>query len=304
MMRAIVGDGRSAACTHVPTPERPPGWVRLRVELAGVCRTDVHAAEGRLALGGRRVLGHEMVGEVQETDPRCVIPRGARVTVSPLLVCGRCAPCRRGRRCAAPAMLGVDIDGAFAEQVVVPEACVVRVPADLPSRRAAYVEPLAAALGVATGAPIRPDHHGAVIGAGRIADLTARVLEARGFRALSTKGTEGLETGSLDFAVEAEGSDAALAEALRVVAPGGVVVLKSRPARPIALDVARAVRNDVILAGASYGPFEDAVALAGELPVDDLLGDVYPLDRFAAVLAVSRDRPLGPKVFLSPIEGT
>jgi threonine dehydrogenase-like Zn-dependent dehydrogenase len=303
MMRAIVGDGRGAAYTRVAFPERPPGWVRVRVELAGVCRTDVHAAEGRLAIGGRRVLGHEMVGEVVETDARCVIPRGARVTVSPLLACRRCGACRRGRRCADPAMLGVDVDGAFAEQVVVPEACVVRVPADVSSRRAAYVEPLAAALGVATQPPIRAEQRGAVIGAGRIADLTARVLEARGFRFLSTRGTELLETGSLDFAVEAEGTDAALAEALRVVAPGGVVVLKSRPARPIALDVARAVRNDVVLAGASYGPFEDAVTLARDLPIDDLLGDVYPLERFAAVLAVSRDRPLGPKVFLSPTEG-
>jgi threonine dehydrogenase-like Zn-dependent dehydrogenase len=303
-MRAIIGDGRATACERVPPPVRPPGWVRVRVELAGVCRTDVHAAEGLLALGGRRVLGHELVGEIEETDPRAPLARGARVTASPLLPCGRCAGCRRGRRCASPAMLGVDVDGAFAEQVVLPAACVVPVPPHLSSRRAAYVEPLAAALGVVARAPILPEHSGAVIGAGRIADLTARVLEARGFRSLAAP-REGapLETGSLDFVVEAEGSDAALTEALRVVAPGGVVVLKARPASHLALDVARAVRNDVTLVGAAYGPFEDAVALAASLPLDDLLGDVYPIDRFAAVLELSRARPLGPKLFLSPTEG-
>jgi threonine dehydrogenase-like Zn-dependent dehydrogenase len=303
-MRAILRDARTAACVRVPRPERPPGWVRVRVELAGVCRTDVHAAEGRLTLGGSRILGHELVGAVEDADPRSPLPRGARVTVSPLLACGRCAGCRRHRRCANPAMLGVHVDGAFAEQVVVPEACVVPVPSQISSRRAAYVEPLAAALGVVTQAPIRPDQSGIVIGAGRIADLTARVLEARGFRSLvAAREDAPPETGSLDFAIEAEGTDAALAEALRVVAPGGVVVLKARPAGPIALDVARAVRNDVTLVGAAYGPFEDAVTLAGDLRLDDLLGDVYPLDRFAAVLEISRARPLGPKLFLSPVEG-
>jgi hypothetical protein len=60
------------------------------------------------------------------------------------------------------------------------------------------------------------------------------------------------------------------------------------------------VKNDVTLCAVSYGSWQDAIRLAAELPVDDLLGDVYPLERFDAAMALTRERPLGPKLFLSP----
>jgi threonine dehydrogenase-like Zn-dependent dehydrogenase len=295
---AIVADGRSARLARRPTPRRRSGWAQLRVLLAGICRTDVHAAEGLLPLSGARILGHEMIGEIEEVDSESAFAVGARVTVTPLVRCGTCAACARDRRCSRPQMLGVDLDGAFAERIVVPEACLVRVPRELPLRRAAYVEPLAATLAV-TRAPIHADQHGIVLGSGRIADLTNRVLRAGGF-ALNDANAGPLDDAAFDFVVDAAGTDDTLAEALRIVVPGGVIVLKSRPPRHLALDVARAVRNDVTLSAVSYGSFSEAVSLAGELAIDDLLGDVYRLDQFEAAMTLTRERPLGPKLFLSP----
>jgi threonine dehydrogenase-like Zn-dependent dehydrogenase len=295
-IEAIVSDGSGVRRERRRRPSLPRGWVRLRVLLAGICRTDVHAADGLLPLGGVRVLGHEAVGEIMEADEGSRLERGGRATISPLLACGGCPGCAAGARCARPRMLGVDVDGAFADEAVVPEACVVPVPRAMPLRRAAYVEPIAASLAVLR-APIARGARGVVVGDGRIADLTARILRARG---VATFDARDAGAASCDFVVEAAGTDAALAEALRLVVPGGVVVLKSRPPRPLALDVAAAVRNDVTLASVSYGSFAEAAALAGELAIDDLLGDVYPLHRFEAALAVARERPLGPKVFLSP----
>jgi threonine dehydrogenase-like Zn-dependent dehydrogenase len=284
-----------------PAPERPPGWVRVRVVLAGICLTDIHAAEGRLPTGDPRILGHEMVGEVRECDRAIGFAPGARVTVSPLVACGTCGGCSRGARCAAPKMLGVELDGAFAEELVVPAGALHRVPPGLPLRRAAYVEPIAAAL-AASRAPIRRDQRGLVLGSGRIADLTRRVLGALGFHVQDRNENAAipLPGDAFDYVVEAGGTEASLDEALRLVAPGGVVVLKSRPPHPLALDVARAVRNDVTLAAVSYGAWDDAVRLAGDLCLDDLLGDVYPLERFEAAMALAREQPLGPKLFLSP----
>ncbi len=299
-MRAIVCEQARASLEVRPEPVRPPGWVRLRVILAGICRTDVHAAEGLLPVAESRVLGHEMVGEVAEADARSVLARGDRVTVSPLLPCGACAGCAgdtKPSRCAEPRMLGIDVDGAFAEQVVVPASSVHRVPPALASRRAAYVEPVAATLAV-VNAPIRADQRGLVLGSGRIADLTRRVLLHLGFTLGAAEPRS--RAGAFDYVVETAGTAASLEEALHHVAPGGVVVLKSRPPAPLALDVARAVRNDVTLAAVSYGSWDQAIRLAGELAVDDLLGDVYPLDRFDAAMTATRERPLGPKLFLSP----
>jgi L-iditol 2-dehydrogenase len=313
-MKAVIRDPGCAEFGDVPEPLRPPGWVRLRVLLAAICRTDVQAATGLLPLGGRRVLGHEMVGEVVEADSMSRYRRGDRVAVAlPLISCGDCKACADGHRCARRLMLGVDTDGAFAEQVVVPEPSLCAVPLDLPLTRAACVEPIAA-MSAVLGAPIRPDMRGLVLGTGRIADLTIRVLRARGFADVETAPAVGrlpgadfsgaagdaASCGYYDFVIEAAGTDEALDLALRSVRSGGVVVLKSRPAVPLALNVTRAVRNDVTLAAVSYGPLDDAVRLAGELSLDDLLGPVYPLARFGEALAASLDEPLGPKIFLAP----
>lgn len=311
-MKAVIWDSGRAEFADVPEPARPPGWVRLRVLLAAICRTDVQAATGLLPVGGRRVLGHEVVGEVLEADSTSAYRRGDRMAVGlPLISCGDCKACVNGNRCAHKRMLGVDTDGAFAEEVVVPEASLCAVPLDVALTRAACVEPIAA-MSAVLEAPIQTDWRGLVLGSGRIADLTARVLRASGFADLDTApaldsqeaanfgGRAGDACGYYDFVVEAAGTDRGLDLALLAVRPGGVVVLKSRPAVPLAMDVTRAVRNDVTLAAVSYGSIDDAVRLACDLDIDDLLGPVYPLSRFDEVLSVSLSRPLGPKLFLAP----
>jgi threonine dehydrogenase-like Zn-dependent dehydrogenase len=296
-MRAILRRQMQTTLGVTPVPRRPAGWVRLRVLLAGICRTDVHAAEGLLPTAESRILGHEMAGEVEEADTGSGFEPGDQVTVAPLLPCGSCAGCATGSRCTEPRMLGVDVDGVFAEQVVVPAAAVHRVPRALSLRRAAYVEPVAATLSLLS-APIRREQRGLVLGVGRIAELSTRLLRHLGFTL--ENGASGEPAGTFDYVVETSGTEASLDEALHRVAPGGTVVLKSRPPGRLAFDVARAVRNDVTLCAVSYAPWPDAIRLAGELAVDDLLGDVYPLERFDAAMAVVRERPNGPKVFLSP----
>jgi threonine dehydrogenase-like Zn-dependent dehydrogenase len=289
-MKAVVREGGLAHIARIAQPEAPTGWVRLRVLLAGICRTDLYVAEGSLPVAEGRVLGHELVGELES---------GERATVSPILPCSDCAACRAGQRCVSPKMLGVDVDGAFAEYVVVPEACVHRVPKDLPLRRAAYVEPVAASLAVVR-VPIRPGERGLVLGAGRITSLTARILAARGFSRLTTCGVEApIDEGAFDFVVETAATTDVLDAALRAVRPGGVIVLKSRPPQRTPIDVARAVRKDVTLAAVSYASFEESIALVAELAIDDLLGDAFPLERFDAAFARARE-PGAPKVFLEP----
>jgi L-iditol 2-dehydrogenase len=313
-MKAVVRSPGRTGLADISAPSRPSGWLRLRVLLAAICRTDVQAATGLLAIRGNRTLGHEMVGEVIEADPMSRYQPGDRVAVAqPLIACGDCKACADGDRCARRLMLGVGVDGAFAEQVVVPEVSLRAVPQDLPLQRAACVEPIAA-MSAVLNAPIRPDGRGIVLGSGRIADLTARIMRASGFadvEAAPALGNEqggnfdeiaadGAARGYHDFVVEAAGTDEALDLALELVRPGGVVVLKSRPAVRLAIDVTRAVHNDITLASVSYGSLDDAVRLVGELDIDDLLGPVYPLARFGDALIASLEEPLGPKIFLAP----
>ena len=116
-----------------PIPEPGPGEVRVRVEVCGVCRTDLHVVEGDLAPQRDRVVpGHEVVGRVDVqgagvTDP----PLGARVGVAWLhRACGTCRFCRRDAEnlCLEPVFTGWHVDGGYAEYVVAPASFVHRLP--------------------------------------------------------------------------------------------------------------------------------------------------------------------------------
>ena len=190
-------------------------------------------------------------------------------------------------------MLGVDRDGAFADTVSVPAAALVPLPDGVGWEIGALAEPVAAALGVLR-APIRPSARGAIFGNGRIADLMTRVLTGCWVRPHPLVP----ELRGLDWVVEATTAGRALDEAMHSLAPGGTLVLKSRPARPAALDVAYAVRNELILVGRSYGNFTDAVAWLSRLSLGDLVGEVFPLERFEAAFAAAR-RDEQRKIFIA-----
>lgn len=122
--------------TELPDPRPGPGEVRVRVGACGVCRTDLHLAEGDLL--PRRpgtVPGHEIVGIVDERGPgadRFAV--GDRIGIAWLRgTCGRCRWCRSGREnlCPDATFTGWDADGGYAELAVVPEGYAYRLPGEL-----------------------------------------------------------------------------------------------------------------------------------------------------------------------------
>lgn len=114
-------------------PEPGPGEVRVRVAVCGVCRTDLHLAEGDLAPHGERVVpGHEIVGVVDAVGTGAGrFSVGERIGVAWLRrTCGTCRFCRRGDEnlCLEPQFTGWDADGGYAEYAVVDENYAYRVP--------------------------------------------------------------------------------------------------------------------------------------------------------------------------------
>ena len=138
-MRAWVVDrpgpvaGRPLRLVDRPVPAPGPGEVRLAVTACGVCRTDLHLAEGDLPpRHPGTVPGHQAVGRVDAVGTGATRFRtGDRVGVAWLrATCGRCRFCRGGREnlCLEPQFTGWDVDGGYAEHVVVPEAYAYRLP--------------------------------------------------------------------------------------------------------------------------------------------------------------------------------
>jgi alcohol dehydrogenase, propanol-preferring len=118
---------------EVPDPRPGPGELLLRVGACAVCRTDLQLVEGDLA--ARRlptIPGHQVVGRVEALGAGVDGWRvGERAGVGWLAgTCGTCRACRTGREnlCAAARFTGWDVDGGFAERLVVAADVAVRLP--------------------------------------------------------------------------------------------------------------------------------------------------------------------------------
>lgn len=127
---------------EIATPEPGPGEIRVAVRVCGICRTDLHVAQGDLDVHRPNVVpGHEVVGSVSargEGAERFSI--GERVGVAWLgSTCGTCRFCRRGAEnlCERARFTGWDRDGGYAEATVVDERYAYRLPDGLPDEQAA-----------------------------------------------------------------------------------------------------------------------------------------------------------------------
>lgn len=118
---------------ELPVPEPDHGEILVRIRTCGVCRTDLHVAEGDLPPKSERVIpGHEIAGVVERCGPGTSrYQRGARVGVAWLRhTCGQCVYCRRGREnlCLSANFTGWDHDGGYTEYCVVSEEFAYALP--------------------------------------------------------------------------------------------------------------------------------------------------------------------------------
>ena len=123
----------------LPDPVPGPDQALLRIRACGVCRTDLHVADGELRHPKLPlVLGHEIVAEVVKSAGRFM--PGERVGVPWLgWTCGRCGHCLTGREnlCDAARFTGYDLDGGYAELCVVDERFCFPLPATYDDAEAA-----------------------------------------------------------------------------------------------------------------------------------------------------------------------
>lgn len=179
-------DGGPLVAVERAVPEPGRGQVRVRVRVCGVCRTDLHLAEGDLAPRRPGVVpGHEVVGTVDRAGPGCeLLAEGDRVGIPWLArTCGICRFCRSGAEnlCTDPEFTGWDVDGGYAEFAVVDEAFAYRLPDALDDLDAA---PLLCA-GIIGYRALRrselpPRGRLGIYGFGGSAHLTAQVALAEG----------------------------------------------------------------------------------------------------------------------------
>ena len=320
-MRALVVDRARAGGVRLVADYRDPtpaaGEVLVRVDLAGICSTDLEIVKGYMGFTG--VLGHEFVGTVV---------RGSQVLVGKRVVAEiNCVPPGSAANCAAArkhapdhTVLGIDRrDGVFADYVVVPvENCHV-VPTGVNDRQAVFVELLAAACQVLEDCPVTAGMKVAVIGTGRLGMLCGQVLAANGCRPMMIGRNERTMTlcrnlglpatriedvgddGRWDVVVECSGVAAGLQAAIRLVRPRGAIVLKSTFAFGADVNLAPVVINEIRVIGSRCGPFDAALGLLerGAVRVEELIDAVFLLDKGEEAF-VEAAKPGKLKVLIEP----
>ncbi|MEI8242973.1 MAG: alcohol dehydrogenase catalytic domain-containing protein [bacterium] len=305
-----------------PDPEPAAGEVRLKVAVAGLCRTDLKLIEvGHRDLVLPRIPAEEVTGTVDALGPG-TSPGwlGKRVYVYPGISCGSCPPCRAqaGNLCAQMRIMGFHRDGGFAQYVTTPAASLVELAPDLDFESAVFAEPLSCCLNALELARLTPGERLGVWGAGPAGTLMARagaalggvpfVVEPDPHRCLLAGGQQTLPEGiTLDVAVPAVGSAEAYHDALRRLAPRGRLVLFSglAPAaacQPVDFNALHYQEQTLVGAyGCSYRHGIAALELirSGKVRVTDLISHRIPLSQLEQGLDLVRRRA-GMKILVYP----
>jgi len=178
-MKSIVYRGtQDVGVEESALPELAAGEVLIRVAYAGVCGSDMIIYQGvHSRAKAPLIMGHEFSGTIEKGHPS--LPKGTPVTVYPLLSCGHCEPCLNGYAhvCNTLKLIGIDCDGGMAEYVKVPADKVLPIPASLPLKLAAFIEPVAVGVHATRRSGYRPGDSAVVFGAGPIGLCVASCLK-------------------------------------------------------------------------------------------------------------------------------
>lgn len=301
MMRAVVFDGKLRFVLNYPAPEIPEGWARIRVHLAGICRTDLEILKGYMGFAG--IPGHEFVGTVDDCADATWI--GKRVVGEINVACGKCDLCDigLGRHCPSRITLGIlNLNGCMADYCTLPIANLREVPAEIGDERAVFTEPLSAACEILE--QLKPERwkRAIVLGDGKLGILCAWVLltalsdvtlvghhpeklKSAGWRHSKTvRDINEIEPGA-DIVVEATGSPDGISQALELCAPRGIVVLKSTVAEKSSFDLNSLVINEKTVVGSRCGQFKDGLRMLRsypDMPLERLITARYPIEKASA----------------------
>jgi threonine dehydrogenase-like Zn-dependent dehydrogenase len=182
MKASVLTNDREIKFGGVPEPYPKDAQVLIRVQWASICGTDLHIYLGEFKprVTYPRILGHEFSGVVESVGKEVLhLKKGNRVVVDPIIWCNQCPACLNGHHnaCQFLKLIGVDIDGAFAEYVVVDGDKVFKVPEVLSLRDAVLIELYSIGVHSIRKAMIEPGDRVVVLGAGRLGLSVLEVIK-------------------------------------------------------------------------------------------------------------------------------
>lgn len=341
------GPGPGAELQEIPVPRPGPGEALVKMEAASICGTDLHILEWNTWAAGRLqhlplTFGHEVAGRVTEVGPEVHhVQPGTFVSIEGHLFCGHCAPCRTGRThiCQNMRILGVDVDGAFAQYVLAPAQNLWEVDRRISTEVASIHDPFGNAVHTVYG-PDEGTEVGtntvAVLGCGPIGLFAIGVARALGaaqviavepneFRRSLAKdmGADHLvdpttedpvavvleATGGsgAEVVCEMSGIPSVIDQGTRMLAHGGRMSLLGLPNGPVGLDVTdQVIFKEARLVGVTgreiFRTWRQMSTLLGSGMVDagPVITHRFPLERFEEAFEAMRSGRSGKVILLPP----
>ena len=318
--QVVVTAPLTVALETVPSPSPGAGEVLVRMRVAGICGSDVHAVHGRhpfIPLPYHP--GHEVMGVVEATGEGTQLHVGDRVVVEPILACGTCKYCLDGRYnlCRTLTFFGCGApNGGMADRFVLPEDRLHVMPDALSDLHAALVEPLSTPVhAVRLAGPDLTGRSVAIIGAGTIGLLVLIVARHHGAariavsEPLAAKRELALRLGadsvfdaadpdtvrairadlgeSADIVFDCVAVQGTVDQAIGMAVKGGTVVVVGVPSAPVTVPLPEVQDRQVRIQGSATYVREDyaeAISLLGQGLVrpEDFITARYPLSEAPA----------------------
>jgi L-gulonate 5-dehydrogenase len=326
MRKAITLEPGRMEVVEAPDPIAGPGDAVVRIERVGLCGSDYH-----LFLGDHpyahfpQTQGHELAGIVETLGDGyegsiCI---GDRVAIEPLIPCGECFACRRGRYncCASLQVLGAHVPGGLAERLTVRTSSLYSV-GDLEPELAALCEPISIGLQAVVRAEIAMDDTVVVLGAGPIGQAVILAAIERGAELLVADripnrlelaerlGARAIDTSAEDLAarvaawtadqgaavvVDATGVPELIRLGFDLVAPSGTIVIVGISQHELSVPVIEFTRKELSVLGSrnNAGVFAAAVQLVRRHrdQVRALITHEYPLEQVPEAIRFAIEHP-------------
>ncbi len=337
-MRAVVKEaaGPGFGLRDVPVPMPGPQAVLVQVKAVGICGSDMPVFDGTRQIPLPRIPGHEFAGVIAAVGAGVSHWQvGDRVCAGLVIGCGDCHLCRAGEESLCPHLqnIGFQVDGAYAEFVVVPTRNLHRLPEGTSYEQGAQVDPVATPWRAAKKAGINSDDTVLIFGPGPVGLYMLQVAKAEGARTVIVVGRserrlslasrlgadEVIDSSTQDVVervarltngrmasvvVEAAGNAATVPLLIETAAKRARIIVLGLIFQPATLNVEQLLRKEVTVTGAicyNWTDYEGSLALiqTGKVVVEPLITHRLPLAEIGRGLELIRARE-AVKVILTP----
>jgi 2-desacetyl-2-hydroxyethyl bacteriochlorophyllide A dehydrogenase len=334
--------GEDIRIEEVPKPRIKDNEVLVAVKAASICGSELHAFTGaskrrQEVHGLPLVMGHEFSGEVVEAGKSVKnISVGDRVAVNPIVTCGKCEQCITGRTniCKNLILLGLHVNGAFAEYIpIVSENC-YKIPDTLSLEEAALIEPCSVGIHAVNIARLELGDDVAILGAGPIGLMALQAAKCAGagrifvvdvvsFRLDMAKklGADEMVNAAeedpvqkimkltngegVDVAIEAVGVKKTVQQAIDMVKKGKTVIVTGMMEKIMEIDMLGVTANEIRVQGDySYTKKEFASSVklvsANKINLKPMITHIFPLNEIVNGFKVFEKKKDAMKVIIKP----